>query len=115
VLAKLEDLLDNRFGEQMKPKALKAARKEARRRVAGRIPPGYEDAGKADPTGDYLIFRQLMDEAKTGQRPVVFATDDEKPDWYWRVGPGAADRLAWPGTREVPDRSLFDIRRRRYY
>jgi hypothetical protein len=27
-----------------------------------------------------------MDEAKTGQRPVVFATDDEKPDWYWRVG-----------------------------
>jgi hypothetical protein len=46
VLAKLEDLLDNRFGEQMKPKALKAARKEARRRVAGRIPPGYEDAGK---------------------------------------------------------------------
>lgn len=86
VLARLEALFDNRVGERMKPKVLKTARKEAMRRVAAQIPPGYEDAGKADPTGDYLIFRQLMDEAKEGERPVVFVTDDEKPDWYRRVG-----------------------------
>lgn len=86
VLTKLEILLDNRVGEKMEPEALKAARKEAMRRVAERIPPGYEDAGKTDPTGDYLVFRQLMDEAKKGHRPVVFVTDDQKPDWYWRIG-----------------------------
>lgn len=86
VLEQLEVLLDNRVGARMKPKELKAARKEARRRVAERIPPGYEDAGKADPTGDYLIFRQVMQEAKKRQRPLVFVTDDEKPDWYRRKG-----------------------------
>ena len=47
-------------------------------------PPGYRDSGKADATGDYLIFRQLMNEAKECKLPVVFITDDEKTDWYRR-------------------------------
>ena len=84
VLARLEFLLGNRVGEPMRPKVLRAARKEAKRRVVARLPPGYGDSGKADPTGDYLIFRQLMDEAKERKLPVVFITDDEKPDWYRR-------------------------------
>jgi hypothetical protein len=84
VLARLESLLDNRVGEPMRPKRLKAARKEAKRRVAAQLPPGYRDSGKADPTDDYLIFRQLMDEAKRRKLPVVLITDDEKQDWYRR-------------------------------
>ena len=84
VLARLESLLDSRVGKPMRPKVLKAARKEAKRRVAAQLPPGYRDSGKADPTGDYLIFRQLMDEAKERKLPVVFITDDEKTDWYRR-------------------------------
>jgi hypothetical protein len=84
VLTRLESLLDSRVGEPMRPRKLKAARKEAKRRAAAQLPPGYRDSGKADPTGDYLIFRQLMDEAKERKLPVVFITDDEKPDWYRR-------------------------------
>lgn len=84
VLARLESLLDNRVGEPMRPRILKAARKEAKKRVAAQLPPGYCDSGKADPTGDYLIFRQLMDEAKERKLPVLFITDDEKSDWYRR-------------------------------
>lgn len=82
VLARLESLLDSRVGEPMRPKVLKAARKEAKRRVANQLPPGYRDSRKADPTGDYLIFRQLMDKAKERRLPVLFITDDEKSDWY---------------------------------
>ena len=84
VLTRLESLLGGRVGEPMISKVLKAARKEAKRRVAAQLPPGYCDSGKADPTGDYLIFRQLMDEAKERKLPVVFITDDEKSDWYRR-------------------------------
>jgi hypothetical protein len=82
VLERLEALFEERVGAPMSSAELHEARKEAQRRIDARIPPGYEDAGKADPTGDYLIFRQLMSEAKQRELPVVFVTDDEKPDWY---------------------------------
>jgi hypothetical protein len=52
--------------------------------VDARLPPGYEDDGKADPAGDYLVFRQLINEAKRRKLPVVLVTDDEKEDWYRR-------------------------------
>ena len=98
VLERLEHLLDGRVGGPMEPEELEEARKEAKRRVEEKIPPGYEDAGKADPTGDYLIFRQLMTEAGQRKLPVV-VTDDTKRDWYRRehglpLGPlGAAPEL----------------------
>lgn len=56
--------------------------------MAAQLPPGYCDSGKADPTGDYLIFRQLMDEAKERKLPAMFITDDEKSDWYRFAGVG---------------------------
>lgn len=84
VLKRLEALVADRVGEQMAPAELQAARAEALRRMEAGLPPGYEDNGKADPTGDYLVFRQLMDKAKQCKLPVVLVTDDEKKDWYRR-------------------------------
>jgi PIN like domain len=84
VLERLDALLGDRIGDSMAPAELKEARREAMSRVEARIPPGFEDGSKADPTGDYLIFRQLMDEARKQSRPVMFITDDEKRDWYRR-------------------------------
>jgi hypothetical protein len=84
VLKRLEALVDGRIGKQMAPAEFQAARAEALRRVEAGLPPGYEDDGKADPTGDYLVFKQLMNEAKQRKLPVVLVTDDEKKDWYRR-------------------------------
>jgi hypothetical protein len=84
VRAQLEVLLGDRVGEPMEPRELEEARKEAERRVREKIPPGYKDKDKSDPTGDYLVWRQLMNEAKERKLPVVFITDDRKEDWYRR-------------------------------
>jgi hypothetical protein len=84
VLARLESLLDNRVGGPMAPAEIAESRREALMRVDMKIPPGFEDASKADPTGDYLVFSQLMTKAMDHKRPVVLITDDEKPDWYRR-------------------------------
>jgi len=86
VRARLEALLGNRVGEPMDAKELEDARKEAKRRGDAGIPPGYKDKNKnkGDPAGDYLIFKQLMNEAKERKLPVVFITDDHKEDWYRR-------------------------------
>jgi hypothetical protein len=84
VLARLDQLFDGRVGGPMDPDVLVAARAEAARRGRDRIPPGYMDVDKdeGDPAGDYLIWRQLMIEAKSRALQVVFITDDVKEDWY---------------------------------
>jgi hypothetical protein len=84
VLRRLETLFTNRVGEPMKPEELEAARKEAKRRIEAKIPPGYMDRGKPDPSGDYIIWRQLISEASSRKVPTVFITDDRKEDWYRR-------------------------------
>jgi hypothetical protein len=84
VLKELETLLGDRVGDPMEPRELEEARKEARRRVEAKEPPGYKDRNKPDPTGDYLIFKQMMNEAAKRKLPLVFITDDRKEDWYRR-------------------------------
>jgi PIN like domain len=84
VLARLEALFDNRVGEPMEPGELEAARKEAKRRMDQKIPPGYADKDKADSSGDYLVWKQLLQEAGARQLPVVLVTDDRKEDWVRR-------------------------------
>jgi hypothetical protein len=85
VLTRLEALFDGgRVGEPMPPDAFEAALKEAKRRLERRIPPGYSDREKADPFGDYLAWRQLLDEAAVRRVSVVLVTDDQKGDWMRR-------------------------------
>jgi hypothetical protein len=84
VLARLEALFDGRVGEPMQPDVFEATRKEAKRRVDHRIPPGYADKDKADPSGDYLVWKQLLEEAAARRVPVVLVTDDRKEDWVRR-------------------------------
>lgn len=82
VFERLDDLLGDRIGHAMSPAQLAEAQAEALRRVGLEIPPGYEDAGKVNPSGDYLVFRQVMDHAREHKLPVVLVTDDVKGDWY---------------------------------
>jgi hypothetical protein len=87
VLARIDVLLDGRVGVPMDEAELKAARAEAERRGRDKVPPGYRDHDKVkgDPAGDYLVWRQLTDEAAERKPPaVVFITDDVKDDWYQR-------------------------------
>jgi hypothetical protein len=88
VLGRIDALFanENSVGKPMELGKLEAARAEAERRGKEHIPPGYRDKNKTkgDPAGDYIVWRQLMDEAKTRKLPVVFVTDDTKEDWYQR-------------------------------
>jgi hypothetical protein len=34
--------------------------------------------------GDFIIWRQLLDHARTSKVPIIFVTDDRKEDWVWR-------------------------------
>lgn len=82
ILGRIDALFQNRVGAPMGPDELDKARAEAERRIREKIPPGYKDKAKADPCGDYLVWAQLIAEAKTRKLPVVLITDDAKEDWY---------------------------------
>ncbi|MFD3430815.1 PIN-like domain-containing protein [Nocardia fluminea] len=73
-------------GDPPNAETLEVRRTEAGRRIENDIPPGYEDAGdKDDPAGDYLIWFELLDHAKSSERRVLFVTDDVKDDFYRRI------------------------------
>ncbi len=57
------------------------------RRYASKTPPGYKDGGKDDGgIGDYLIWLTILDIGKSRNKPLIFVTGEEKPDWQHRSG-----------------------------
>lgn len=85
VLDAFENIFNGRVGEGFTPEEEDEAYKEAERRVKQKIPPGYKDASdKEDPAGDYLLWRQLLTEAKGRKLPLLFVTRDVKDDWFRR-------------------------------
>ncbi|BBI31144.1 PIN domain-containing protein [Cohnella abietis] len=62
---------------------------EGEKRYEYQIPPGYNDIGKDkdDPTkrqkfGDLILWKQILDQARICQKPIIFITMDEKEDWW---------------------------------
>ena len=96
VLTRLESLLANRVGDEFDEITFKQAVADAMRRKEARIPPGYSDAKKGTPerqAGDYLVWRQLINEAQQHGRPVLLVTNETKEDW---VLEGASSQILGP-------------------
>ncbi len=93
----LGDLLEGKVGNPFHPTELEDIYKKGERRFKMKIPPGYADLKDKQPPdcyGDYVIWRQLIDHAKTqAGKPFVFVTDDAKEDWWQLHG---KDRIIAP-------------------
>jgi hypothetical protein len=89
VLQTIEPVLKGRIGNPMSVEARAEANKEALRRIGAGMPPGYKDKNKTDElaAGDYLVWKQLLNEAERRKRDVLLVTGDVKDDW-WRKDRG---------------------------
>lgn len=89
--AKVTDLFAGRVGDKPAQERIAAIHKEGNDRYARKIPPGFEDAKKAneggDKFGDLVIWMEMIDKAKAENRPIIFITDDGKSDW-WHIHRG---------------------------
>lgn len=89
ILDSIEKLVKSCIGEPYDDKRLEEIRKEGEKRYAASIPPGYKDASKGsdgDPNrkfGDLIIWKQILDKAKSEKTDVILILDDNKEDW-WR-------------------------------
>jgi hypothetical protein len=96
---RVTELFAGRVGAKPSDDRLAAIRKEGEERYANKIPPGFEDAKKdtdaGDKFGDLIIWKEMMEKAKTDKLPLIFVTDDGKSDWWYihhgkKVGPHPA-------------------------
>lgn len=89
VLNALEPLLHGRVGEPLPSDEYDQAVKEAQERADEGIPPGHEDFRTKEPelaAGDYLVWVQLMAEARHRGCDVLLVTGDMKKDWWTNRG-----------------------------
>ncbi|MBZ9761321.1 hypothetical protein LB553_10585 [Mesorhizobium sp. CA8] len=78
VFGAVSDLFDGKVAAEPDQQEIERRVKEAQRRIQGKIPPGYMDKGP----GDYLIWAELKEKARTANVPILFVTDDRKEDWW---------------------------------
>nr|WP_240939807.1 PIN domain-containing protein [Planosporangium flavigriseum] len=87
ILSLLQSIFSDKVGaafESAEEEA--AARAAADARINAQRPPGFKDASKEDPHGDYLVWSQTLKEAQRRKTEfLVFVTGDTKDDWYLRV------------------------------
>jgi hypothetical protein len=87
VLDSITSLFKGKVGEPYTADQMSSIEAAGRARFDKQIPPGYADTKKNPDRqlGDYILWRQVLDEAARRKLPVLFITNDQKEDWYRRI------------------------------
>ncbi|KRE96657.1 hypothetical protein ASG89_30795 [Paenibacillus sp. Soil766] len=83
----LFEIYSDKIGDGFNPEEILEIYEEGEKRYNLSIPPGFEDAvNKEDfrKYGDLVIWKELIKRAKEVAKPIIFITDDAKPDWWER-------------------------------
>ncbi|MFF8483624.1 PIN domain-containing protein [Streptomyces antibioticus] len=89
VLSVLTELLKGKVGAPLDSAVHAKCIAVGKRRLEEQVPPGYKDKkkearGDDSEVGDYLVWFQVMQEAKSRSTDVLLVTGDTKEDW-WRL------------------------------
>ena len=87
ILDQIANLFEDRTGKSYSNERLDKIFIEGKKRYDKKIPPGFSDASKDDEYkkyGDLVIWFQIIDKAKDSKKPIIFVTEDGKPDWWWQ-------------------------------
>ena len=86
ILDFITELYENKVGDEQKEEELEEIYKEGKKRYENLIPPGYKDKKEKDTNrhiyGDLIIWKELIKEAKSAKKDIIFITADTKEDWW---------------------------------
>jgi predicted nucleic-acid-binding protein len=88
VKEKVASLIGDNIGDALSKEEEQEVIKNGDERLPENIPPGfidYKEKNKRpglDKYGDYIIWFQILKEAKSKKKPFIFVTFDTKEDWY---------------------------------
>ncbi|MEC1540357.1 MULTISPECIES: PIN-like domain-containing protein [Bacillus] len=93
----ITELFEGKVGQHYDKDKIQELEKQAETRFKNNIPPGYEDFENKngrkffneiilqDKYGDFILWKQIMDYAKEEQVNVIFLTDEQKVDWWYKL------------------------------
>ncbi|WP_352422383.1 PIN-like domain-containing protein [Proteiniphilum sp.] len=90
VWEKLSILLEGKVGDDFPKEELEKLYKEGKKRYDEKVPPGYMDMkekqneGNRSLYGDIIVWKQVIEKAKTVGKSIILITDDLKEDWWYK-------------------------------
>jgi hypothetical protein len=92
LLDEVTRLFEGHVGASCSKEEQDKLKEEGRSRYKDRVPPGFADESKPDHTkyGDFIIWKQILGEAKVQKKGAIFINDDLKDDWWIKVKGGEA-------------------------
>ncbi|MBD2692964.1 PIN-like domain-containing protein [Anabaena catenula] len=85
ILERLLLIFDSKVGDPYDKQSLQSLYREAKDRYEKSQPPGFMDAREKEDErkyGDFILWKQILDFAKTESLPIVFVTGETKEDWW---------------------------------
>lgn len=78
------EIFANKIKENISNEELNILEKEYEERILKQIPPGISDDGKdnGNRSGDYIIWKQMINISKENEKNMIFVTSEKKPDWW---------------------------------
>jgi hypothetical protein len=96
IKAKIGTLLNGRVGHPYSEEWLQDLAADGEKRYLENVPPGFQDCGKMPEAttnklrlkkfGDLILWKQLIEKAKTVNKPVILVTGEKKDDWWLKSG-----------------------------
>lgn len=88
IFNRILELFDGKTGKAIDSEKKQMIEHEGEKRYEEKIPPGYKDSKKSDNKyGDLLVWKEILDYAKTEKVDIIFVTHDQKDDW-WNISCG---------------------------
>lgn len=85
ILVELEKIFSDKVSKNFTKDELTKIYEDSHERYKRKIPPGYKDEGKDENNyGDLIIWKQIIDLAIEEKKSIIFITEDNKNDWWFR-------------------------------
>lgn len=87
IVQPLLKLFDGKVGRGFDEQTIIELKKIGSERFENKIPPGYKDKEKSNgnQSGDFIIWKEIMEYSKESKQNIIFVTNDKKEDWWWIV------------------------------
>ncbi|OAZ75688.1 hypothetical protein SRCM100623_00361 [Acetobacter pasteurianus] len=84
ILLRISNIFDRKVGNAFKEDEKRDLIEEGKRRFENKIPPGFKDDSKPDERGygDFLLWSEVINYAKSESVPVILITSEQKEDWW---------------------------------